>query len=110
MSEQVSNKGEHRLHYNIRIRKNGQFDILCDISEKFTLVQLMDSVGNVNHAVSLVGYWIFESNNKKSLPLTLYSLNILCPTSVGEGIFVVFESVFHAFIYINNIGKMKISD
>ena len=52
--------------------ENGSFDILHDISEKFTLVQLMDSVGNKNNAVSIVGYWIFDSNYKKELPLTLY--------------------------------------
>ena len=35
----------------------------------------METVGNVNHAVSIVGYWIFDSNYKKSLLLKLESLN-----------------------------------
>ena len=26
----------------------------------------MDSPGNANHDISVVGYWIFESNNEKS--------------------------------------------
>ena len=47
------------------INKKGKFDIMNDISENITLVQLMDSFGNVNHAVSIVLYWIFESNNKR---------------------------------------------
>ena len=44
--------------------------ILNDISEYFTLVQLMDTVGNVTHAVSIVGKCIFDSNYKKELSLT----------------------------------------
>ena len=53
--------------------KKFQFEILHEISEHFTLVQLMDSVGNVIHAVIIVGYWIFDSNYKKAFPLTLDS-------------------------------------
>ena len=42
---------------------------LGDISENVTLVQLMDSFGNVNHVISLVGNWIFDSNYQKALVL-----------------------------------------
>ena len=45
----------------------GYFDILTDISEHVTLVQFMYSLGNVNHAISVVEYWIFESNHEKAL-------------------------------------------
>ena len=72
----------------------GQFDILHNISENVTLVLLIDSGVNVNHAVSIVGYWIFDSKYKKALPLTLDYLNLICYPLVGEGMFVVFESVF----------------
>ena len=51
-------------------KKNNDFDILNDISDDVTLVQLMDSLGNVNHAINLVGYLIFDSNYKKALCLT----------------------------------------
>ena len=47
----------------------GYFDILNDISEHATLVQLMDYPGNVNDAISVVGYWIFESNDENTLVL-----------------------------------------
>ena len=47
----------------------GYFDILTDISIHVTLVQLMDSLGNLNRAVSVVGYWIFYSNYEKALVL-----------------------------------------
>ena len=86
--------------------EKGQFDILHDISENVNLVQLMDSVGNVNNELSIVGYWIFDSNYKKALLLKLDSLNLICPPSVGEVIFFVFESVFHIVRYINNTGKL----
>ena len=47
-------------------KKNYAFDILNDISEDVTLVQLTESPGNVNHAISIVGNWIFD----KALCLT----------------------------------------
>ena len=90
--------------------KKGQIYILHDLSENFTLVQLMGIVGNVNHSVSIVGYWIFESNYKKALPLIIDKLNRICSPSVGEGMFAVLESVFHAVRYINNTIKLNIAD
>ena len=80
------------------------------MSENVTLVQLMESVGNVNHAVSILVYWMFESNYKKELLLTLYSLNIICSPLEREGMFASFETVFHSVRYINQRGKIKISD
>ena len=41
---------------------NGRFEIPNYISENVILVQLMDAVGNVNHAASIVAYCIFDSN------------------------------------------------
>ena len=84
MSDQVKNLDDQPLHYNIRKLGGGgvQFEILRDISENITLLLLMDSVENFNHAVSIFRYWIFESNYKKSLPLTLYSLNLICSLSL----------------------------
>ena len=62
------NVGEARVHYNlIKYKKMREYKILEDISENVTLVQLMDSLGNVNHAISVVGNWIFDSNYEKAL-------------------------------------------
>ena len=62
------NVGEVRVHYNlIKYKKKGEYIILDDISANVTLVQLMDSLVNVNHAISVVGNWIFDSNNEKAL-------------------------------------------
>ena len=51
-------KGEYNLRYNLTIWiENDSFDILNDISENANLLQLMDSLGNVNHNIIIVGNW-----------------------------------------------------
>ena len=63
-------KGEPKVHYGLmKYKQTGSYKILKYIIENVTLVQLMDSLGNVNSAISVVGYWIFDSNYKKSLVL-----------------------------------------
>ena len=79
------NKGETRVHYKMMIyKKMGEYEILEDISANVTLVQLMDSLGNVNHAISVVGSWIFDSNYERALFLNKASLDMICAPSVGE--------------------------
>ena len=66
MSNRRKIKGEQNLRYNLTIwRVNDAFDILNDISEHFTLVQLIDSLGNVNNDIIIVEHWISNSNSKK---------------------------------------------
>ena len=85
MKNNKRNEGKTRVHYNlIKYKKKGLYKILEDISENFTLIQLMDSLHNVNHDISVVGYWIFDSNYEKSLVLNRGSLEIIFPPSVGE--------------------------
>ena len=74
----------------------GYFDILTDISEHVTLVQFMDYLGNENNDICVVGYWIFDSNDEKSLVLNREQLDIICAPSVGEKQVAMFESVFGA--------------
>ena len=60
-------KGEQNLQYNLMTwKKNDDFGILNIISEDLTLVQLMESLGNLNNAISIVGYCIFDSNYNKT--------------------------------------------
>ena len=60
LKEKKINRGEAKVHYNlIKYKKKGPYKLLEDISENVTLVHLMDPLGNVNHAISVVGYWIF---------------------------------------------------
>ena len=90
--------------------EKGQFYILRNVGENIILVQLMDSAGNVNLSVSIVVYWIFDSSYKKALPLTLDQLNIICSPLEGEVTFDMFDTVFHAGMYINSTGKLNTSD
>ena len=79
------NVGEARVHYNlIKYKKMREYKILEDISVNVTLVQLMDSLGNENHAISVVVNWIFYSNYEKALVLNRALLDMICTPSVGE--------------------------
>ena len=52
-------KGEQNLQHNMTIwKKNCDFNILSDTSEDVTLVQLIESLGNVNHAIIIVVSYI----------------------------------------------------
>ena len=101
MSNRRKIKGVQNLRYNLTIwRENDAFDILNDISENITLVQLMDLLVNVNHAISIVGHWIFGSNFKKSLSLTPEYMDLICSPSIGKEPVETFQSVFYAVRYI----------
>ena len=79
------NEVEARVHYKlIKYKKMGGYKILEDISENVTLVQLMYSIGNVNHAIIVVGSWIFDSNYERALVLNKASLDTICAPFVGE--------------------------
>ena len=100
MSNRRKIKGEHNLRYNLKIwKKNDAFDILNEISENVNLVKLMDSLGNVNHAIIIVVHWIFDSNYKKALCLTKGSMDLICSPSIGEELVATLRSVFYAVRY-----------
>ena len=102
------NVGESRVHYNlIKYKKKGEYNFLENISANFTLVQLMDSLGNVNHAISVVGNCIFESNYEKALLINRASLDMICAPSVREEHDYIFQTVFTAVVYIFNGAQLK---
>ena len=78
-----------------------------NISANVTLVQLMDSLGNVNHAISVVGSWIFDSNYERELVLNKESLDMICSPSIGEEQAARFEKVYYAVRFISNEAKLK---
>ena len=85
MQNRKINKGEQKLHYNQEKKKEkGEYEIFNDITTNVTLVQLMDSLGNNNHAISVVDSWIFDSNYEKALVLNMASLDIICASSIDE--------------------------
>ena len=57
LKNEKKTKGEPRVYYSLRkYKKKGSYDIMIDISEHVTLVQLMDSLDNTKHVISVVGY------------------------------------------------------
>ena len=63
----LGNKASIIVVIILLIKKTGEFDILNDISGHLVLVQLVDTSGNVNHAVNIIGFWIYYSTNKIAL-------------------------------------------
>ena len=107
MKNRIKIKGEQNLQYNMKIwKKNDDIDSLNDISEDVTLVQLMDSLGNVNNAISIVGYWIFDSNYKKALCLTQKYFDIIFSPFIGKELVTTFQSVF---MLLDTVGHQVIS-
>ena len=45
--------------------KTGEFGILNYISDHVTLVQLIGTAANVNCAVTIIGFWIYDYNKKE---------------------------------------------
>ena len=102
MQNRKRNRGEQKLHYNQeKKKKKGEYYILNKISANVTLVQLMDSLGNVNHDISVVGSWIFDSNYERELVLNKESLDMICASSVGEEQAACFEKVYYSVRFIS---------
>ena len=102
------NKVETMVHFKLmKYKKLGEYKILEDISANITLFQLMDLLRNVNHAISVVGCWIFDSTYERALVLNRVSLDMICAPSVGEEKDAMFEKVYYAVRYIYIGAKLK---
>ena len=80
-------------------KKKDAFGILNVVIEDLTLVQLMDSLGNVNHIITILRHWIFDSNYEKVIFLTQELLDIILSPCIGEVLVAMFQSIFYAFRY-----------
>ena len=108
MLNRKRNKSEARVHYKlIKYKKMVDYKSLEDVSANFTLVQLIDLIGNVNHAISVVGNWIFDSNYDRALVLNMAPLDMICAPSVGEEQAAKFEKVYYAVRFVFNEAKSK---
>ena len=59
------------------MENQSDFDILNDISENVTLVQLIGALVNLNNSISIVGYWMFYYNYEQALCMTRESLDLI---------------------------------
>ena len=101
-------KGEHNLRYNLNIcKKKRAFYIRNEISENISLMQLMDTLGNMNHAISILRSWVFHCYYEKSLFLEIESLNLIFSSSVGEEQVATFEAFFYAVRYMRSPGNTE---
>ena len=108
MQNRKRNKSEQKLYYNQeKKKKKGEYDIFNDITTNVTLVQLMDSLVNNNHDISVVGSWIFDSNYDKSLVLNRASLYMICASSIGEEQAACFEIVYYSVRFISKEAQLK---
>ena len=85
----------------------GDYEILEDISANSALFQLMDSLVNVNHDISVVGNWIFDSKYERALVLNRASLDMICAPYFGEVQADKFESVFTSVKIHLNFSAIK---
>ena len=85
------------MYYSLRKYKNdGTYNILTDISEHITLVEVINYLGNVNHAIIVVEYRIFDSKYKRALVLNRKLLDMICAPSVGKKEVARFKRVIYA--------------
>ena len=62
MVDKSRKNGEQPLRDTWKMKDTVTFGIMNNIREYVELVQLMDSLGNLNNEVSVVKMWIFNSN------------------------------------------------
>ena len=83
------------------MEEKGETLIFNYISDNVTSVQFVDTFGGVNYKVSIYGCWIYDSNNKRALPLIKESQYNICYYSDGDDMYADFEMVYNAFRYVN---------
>ena len=72
MLKTEKHKGKPKVYYNLGKYKNmGSYDVMTDITEHVTLLQLLYSLVNINNSTNVFGYWIFDSNYEIVLVLNI---------------------------------------
>ena len=70
MTDKERNKGGKHHRYKLqKSNKIGAFEFFNYINEHFTLFKFMDAIFNVSNAVIIHGFWIYDLNCEKVLPL-----------------------------------------
>ena len=78
------------------MKKIGKFDILNNIRDHVTLVQLIDTAGNINHDIIIIGCWMYDSNYKRALYMIEGYLDIIIfPSKYEKGMYAEFKDVYY---------------
>ena len=102
MTDKVRNKGGKQHCYSLEQGKLAStFDIINDMSEYVTLVQLVDNPVNLSYAVAIPGVWTFDANYKRYLTLAKQSLGLICVSSRNDVLSAEFERLYKAVRYAN---------
>ena len=71
-------KGERALKYQATIWKSGRFYILEQYTEVPVLFRIQDTLGATNHCITVLWYWISDSNFPHAFPKTIEWLGFIC--------------------------------
>ena len=85
-------------------RQAAYFDVLSDISEFPTVLALEAVDGGTQHAITIVGKLIFDSNWERALSLTKKSLDYCCSSADKEG---AYHKVHRGYRFMEPEGKNK---
>ena len=83
------------------------FDIIQNVTNSVTLVNLVDTLGNFIHASAIAVVYTFGTNYQKSLPIIIISLNTIYASSDETTSDANFLGFFVAVGYINQKLVMK---
>jgi hypothetical protein len=78
--------------------KKATFNIFRDVSEYPTVLQLEATDGGTQHAVTVVGGLVFDSNCERALPLSLETLDYCCSTDEKAGFY---HGIYHGYRFID---------
>jgi hypothetical protein len=84
------------------VKLSGSHNILSNISEYPTVLTLEALDGGTQHAITVVGKLIFDSNCERALPLNMNSLDYCCSTDKLKG---TFYRVFKGYRFMEPIEK-----
>jgi hypothetical protein len=84
-----------------------EWDIFQVDEEQLVAVQLEGSDGKCDHAVTVCGKWIFDSNLDKAMELSQEALDLCCSSHETRGTFVKVDFACHFPNYEKHIGKKK---
>jgi hypothetical protein len=87
-----STREDRCLFVVVKLRKKeiySNWDTLVDAPKyRLCLLGIESSDGKTDHAICVIGNWIFDSNFEKALPLTKESLDICASSAERKSVFV----------------------